>query len=168
MTSATAPQQPAEPTRVVTEGETRIVVTRHFAASPHLLFRAHTEPALIRRWMVGPDGWTMPLCQSDSRPGGSFRFDWSDGKDVSFHATGEYIEVTPQRIVHIERMFLPDPTPDNHVETRFAPHGTGTAMTVTMTLATAEARAAILASGMTDGLEDSYARLETLLGADHA
>lgn len=153
-----------KPTRIALDGDTRIIVTRRFAAPPALVFRAHTEPALIRRWMVGPDGWTMPVCQSDSCPGGSFRFEWSDGKDISFHATGEYLEVTPQRIVHIERMFLPDPTPDNHVETRFDPLGTGTAMTVTMTLATAEARAAILASGMTEGLEDSYARLEGLFG----
>jgi uncharacterized protein YndB with AHSA1/START domain len=163
----TAPED-STPTRVVTAGDTRIVITRRFAAPPALVFRAHTEPALIRRWMVGPDGWTMPVCQSDSRPGGSFRFDWSDGKGTSFHATGEYLEVTPQRIVHIERMFLPDPTPDNHVETRFDAHGTGTAMTVTMTLATADARAAILASGMTEGLDDSYARLETLLGETDA
>jgi uncharacterized protein YndB with AHSA1/START domain len=105
-------------TTVTLDGDTRIVITRRFAAPPALVFRAHTEPALIRHWMVGPDGWTMPLCQSDSRPGGSFRFEWSDGKDVSFFATGEYLEVTPERIVHIERMFLPGPTPDNHVETR--------------------------------------------------
>jgi uncharacterized protein YndB with AHSA1/START domain len=155
-------------TTVTLDGDTRIVITRRFAAPPALVFRAHTEPALIRRWMVGPDGWTMPICQSDSRPGGSFRFEWSDGKDVSFFATGEYLEVTPERIVHIERMFLPGPTPDNHVETRLDPLGTGTALTVTMTLATPEARAAILASGMTEGLEDSYARLEHLSGGDDA
>jgi uncharacterized protein YndB with AHSA1/START domain len=150
-------------TQVALPDDTRITITRRFAAPPALLFRAHTEPALIRRWMVGPDGWTMPVCQSDSRPGGNFRFDWWDGKDTRFHATGEYLEVTPQRITHVERMFLPDPTPDNHVETRFAADGTGTLLTVTMTLASAKDRDAILASGMTEGLEDSYARLETIL-----
>jgi uncharacterized protein YndB with AHSA1/START domain len=150
-------------TTLALDGDRRITITRRFKAPPALLFRAHTEPDLIRRWMVGPDGWTMPLCQSDSRPGGSFRFDWWDGKDTRFHATGEYLEVTPHRILHIERMFLPDPTPDNHVETRFAADGTGTLMTVTMTLASAKDRDAVLASGMTEGLEDSYARLETLL-----
>lgn len=155
-------------TALVTEGDTRIVITRRFMAPPALVFLAHTEPALIQRWMLGPDGWSMPLCQSDSRPGGSFRFEWSDGKGNGFHATGEYVEVTPTRIVHIERMFLPDPTPDNHVETRFDPDGTGTRLTMVMTLPDAESRAAVLASGMEDGLETSYARLETIVGAGDA
>ncbi len=150
-------------TKLTLDGDTRIIVTRHFVAAPDLVFRAHTEAALIRRWMIGPDGWSMPICDCDPRPGGSFRFGWWDGKDARFHATGEYLEVAPQRIVHVERMFLPDPTPDNHVDTRFAPDGHGTHMTLTMTLPTAEARDAVLASGMPDGLENSYARLETIL-----
>lgn len=151
------------PLKLVADGDTRIIVTRHLAAPPALVFRAHTEADLIRRWMLGPDGWTMPVCHSDPRPGGTFRFEWSNGEGHSFHATGEYLEVTPTRIVHVERMFLPDPTPDNYVETRFDPAAGGTLLTMTMTLQTAEDRAAILASGMSDGLEVSYARLETVL-----
>jgi uncharacterized protein YndB with AHSA1/START domain len=151
------------PVQLTLDGDTRIIVTRSFTAPPALVFRAHTEPALIRRWMIGPDGWTMPTCDCAPRPGGSFRFGWTNGTDTSFHATGEYLEVTPGRIVHIERMCLPDPTPDNHVDTRFAPDGTGTRMTMVMTLPSPEARAAVIASGMPDGLEDSYARLETIL-----
>ncbi len=104
-----------------TNGEKGAIVTRQFKAPPAFVFRAHTDPALIRRWMAGPEGWTMPVCHSDARPGGSFGFEWSDGKDVSFHATGAYIEVTPRRIVHVERMFLPDPSPGYHVEARLAP-----------------------------------------------
>jgi uncharacterized protein YndB with AHSA1/START domain len=155
-------------TTLVTDGDTRIIITRRFLAPPALIFRAHTEAELIRRWMLGPDGWTMPHCHSDARPGGTFRFEWSDGKGAGFHATGEYLEVAPTRIVHIERMFLPDPTPDSHVETRFDPDGTGTRLTMVMTLPDAEARAAVLASGMEDGLEVSYARLEQVLGNGHA
>lgn len=151
-------------TRLVTDGDTRIVVTRSFAAPPALVFRAHVEAALISRWMLGPDGWSMPVCQSDPRPGGSFRFEWSNGAGAGFHATGEYLDLSPpDSITHIERMFLPDPTPDSHVVTRFAPSGRGTLLTMTMTLADAEARAALLASGVEYGLEDSYARLETVL-----
>jgi uncharacterized protein YndB with AHSA1/START domain len=60
-------------------------------------------------------------------------------------------------------MFLPDRTPDNHVETTFEPDGTGTLMTMRMTLPDAQTRAAMLATGMEHGMEQSYARLEGLL-----
>ena len=153
---------PIAPTAIALTGDRQITLTRRFAAPPALLLRAHLEPDLIRRWMVGPDGWTMPLCQSDSRPGGSFRFDWWDGKATRFHATGEYIEVTPQRIVHVERMFLPDPTPDNHVETTFTADGAGTRLTVTMRVASPETMEAMVASDMTEGMEVSYARIDAL------
>jgi uncharacterized protein YndB with AHSA1/START domain len=66
------------------------------------------------------------------------------------------------RIVHVERMHLPDPTPDNHVETRFEPDGTGTLLTMRMTLPNAETRAAMLRTGMEHGMEASYARLERM------
>jgi uncharacterized protein YndB with AHSA1/START domain len=157
------------PLTLQTDGETDVVITRIFAAPPEAVFRAHTDPALIRQWMLGPDGWTMPVCINEAWPGGRFRFEWTDGGANSFHATGEYIEVTPHSLIrHVERMFLPDPTPENHVTTLFAPEGTGTRLTMRMSLADADARAAMLASGMEDGLEDSYARLERVVGVPHA
>jgi hypothetical protein len=60
-------------------------------------------------------------------------------------------------------MFLPEPTPDNHIETRFDPDSTGTLMTVRMTLPDAETRAAMLATGMERGMEASYVRLEGMI-----
>ena len=147
-----------------TEGETHVVVTRRFAAKPETVYRAHTEPEIVQKWMLGPDGWTMPVCISDPRPGGKIRFEWSDGNGAGFHLTGEYIELEPfSRIVHVERMHLPDPTPDNHVETRFEQDGAGTLMTMRMTLPDAETRKAMLASGMEHGMEAGYARLEEML-----
>jgi uncharacterized protein YndB with AHSA1/START domain len=146
-----------------TEGDRHVVITRRFAASPEAVFRAHTEPKIIQRWLLGPDGWTMPVCINDARPGGTFRYEWIDGKGGGFHITGEFVEVVPfSRIVHIERMFLPDPTPDNHVETRFDPDGSGTLMTMRMTLPNAATRAAMLSTGMEHGMEASYVRLETM------
>ena len=149
---------------LTTEGDRFVVVTRRFAAPPELVYRAHTEPALIQQWMLGPDGWSMPVCISDAKPGGRIRYEWTDGNAGGFYLTGEYVETVPfSRIVHIERMHLPDPTPDNHVETRFEPDGTGTLMTMRMTLPNAETRAAMLATGMEHGMEASYRRLETVL-----
>lgn len=147
-----------------TEGETHVVVTRRFAASPEAVYRAHTEPALIRKWMLGPDGWTMPVCICEAQPGGKMRFEWTDGNGNGFYLTGECLELEPfSRIVHVERMHLPDPTPDNHVETRFEADGTGTLMTMRMTLPNAETRAAMLATGMEHGMEASYVRLEGVI-----
>jgi uncharacterized protein YndB with AHSA1/START domain len=146
-----------------TEGDTHIIVTRRFAASPEAVYRAHTEPALLQKWLLGPEGWTMPVCVSELRPGGKIRFEWTDGKGRGFHQTGEYLELAPfRRIVHVGRMHLPDPTPDNHVETRFEADGDGTLMTLRMTLPDAATRTAMLASGMEHGMEASYARLERM------
>ncbi len=149
---------------LATEGDTHVVVTRRFAAPPEAVYRAHLEPALLQKWLLGPEGWTMPVCINEARPGGKIRYEWSDGKGGGFFLTGEFVELRPfSRIVHVERMHLPDPTPDNHVETTFAADGTGTLMTMRMTLPDAQTREAMLASGMEHGMEASYVRLEKSL-----
>jgi uncharacterized protein YndB with AHSA1/START domain len=82
-------------------------------------------------------------------------------KGGGFFLTGEYLDLEPfRRIVHVERMHLPDPTPDNHVETTFERDGTGTLMTLRMTLPDADTRAAMLKTGMEHGMEASYVRLD--------
>ena len=149
---------------IKTEGDTHVVVTRRFAASPEAVYRAHTEPGLIQKWLLGPDGWTMPVCINEPRPGGKIRYEWSNGKGGGFSLTGEYLELVPfSRIVHVERMHVPEPTPDNHVETLFEPEAAGTLMTMRMTLPDAETRAAMLATGMERGMEASYVRLEAMI-----
>jgi len=147
-----------------TEGDLHIVVTQRFAAPPEAVYRAHTDPKLLQKWLLGPDGWTMPVCISEARRGGKMRYEWKNENGKGLHLTGEYLELEPyRRIVHVERMFLPDPTPDNHVETTFEADGKGTLMTVRMTVPDAQTRAAMLATGMERGMEASYARLETML-----
>ena len=104
------------------------------------------------------------MCISEARPGGKIRYEWRNGKGGGFHLTGEYLELVPfSRIVHVERMHVPEPTPDNHVETLFEPEAAGTLMTMRMTLPDAETRAAMLATGMERGMEASYVRLEAMI-----
>lgn len=151
---------------LTTEGDTHVVVTRRFAAPPEAVFRAHTDPELIQQWMLGPDGWTMPVCQIEARPGGTIRYEWAGPEGRGFYLTGEILELDPpHRIVHVERMHLPDPTPDNHIETTFTADGDGTLMVARMTLPDAETRKAMLASGMEHGMAASYDRLDRITAA---
>jgi uncharacterized protein YndB with AHSA1/START domain len=150
-----------------TEGDTHLVITRGFAASPEAVYRAHTDPKIVQKWLLGPDGWTMPVCILEAKPGGKFRYEWKhETKPRGFYIAGEFVELTPHsKIVHVERMFLPEPTPENHVETRFEPDGPGTLMTIRMTLPDEATRSAMLSSGMDKGMEDSYVRLEKMISA---
>ena len=149
---------------------TTLTLTRRFAAPPDRVFAAHVEPALIQRWCFGFDGWRMPVCLNDARPGGDLRWEWEGPDGAGFHATGTYEVVEPPeggragRIVHVERMHLPDPTPDNHITTTFAPDGTGTLLTLVMRTATEEDMDAMIATGMTDGMETTYARIDGVVG----
>jgi uncharacterized protein YndB with AHSA1/START domain len=145
-----------------TEGDRYVLVTRRFAAPPQLVYRTHTEAELMKQWMLGPDGWTMPVCILEVKPGGRMRCEWTNGTE-GFYLTGEYVEVDPpRRTVHVERMHLPDPTPDNHVETLFEPDGTGTILRMRMTLPDAATREAMLATGMEVGMAASYDRLQSV------
>jgi uncharacterized protein YndB with AHSA1/START domain len=151
------------------EGDTMIVVRRRFAAPPEQVYRAHMDPALIQQWMLGPEGWTMPVCVHEPVVGGKLRYEWANPDAEGFYLTGEILELAPpHRIVHVERMHLPppmpDPTPDNRIVTTFTADGDGTVMVMRMNLPDEASRAAMLASGMEHGMEDSYTRLDALVG----
>ena len=148
-----------------TEGDKHVLITRRFAAPPEAVYRAHTDPGILQQWLLGPDGWTMPVCIFEGKPGGKIRYEWANAEGQGFFLTGEIVEIeAPRRIVHVERMHLPDPTPDNHVVTTFEADGRGTLMTMRMTLPDAATREAMLATGMDRGMEVSYARLERQSG----
>ena len=140
-------------------GTREIHFTRRFKAPPERVFAAHTDPELIAQWMIGPDGWTMPECISEPHVGGRILFTWAkDGE--SFSLRGEYLELDPpHRIVHTENWGESD-MGHSTITTTFAADGDGTLMALVSEYASAEARAAALATGMTDGMEQSYARLD--------
>lgn len=148
---------------VATDGERHLILTRRFAAAPEFVYRAHLEPELLRQWMTGPEGWSMSECRVDARPGGSMYCAWIHPEEGGFHLTAEFIALAPHhRIEHVERMHLPDPTPDNHIVTTLEADGDGTLLTVRMTLPDAEARQAMLDFGAVEGMEASYARIDGL------
>src|SRR2546429_8530423 len=80
-----------------TEGDTHVVVTRRFAAPPEAVYRAHTDPKLIQKWLLGPEGWTMPVCLNEARPGGKRRYEGWNGKGGGFYLAGGDLELGPYR-----------------------------------------------------------------------
>jgi uncharacterized protein YndB with AHSA1/START domain len=148
---------------VTTPSEREIVMTRVLAAPRTLVFEAFTQPELIKRWLLGPDGWWMPVCDVDLRVGGSFRYEWrSDERDVQFGISGVYREIVrPERLVHIESM---DGQPGRAtITTTFAERDGLTTVTMTNLYDSAEIRDIALESGMDGGVAASYDRLEQVL-----
>ena len=148
-------------------GDHEIVMTRAFSAPQQLVFDAFVEPEIVRQWLLGPDGWSMPVCEIDARPGGRIRYVWKDdGRGREMGMTGEFREVTPPaRLVHVERFDDPWFVGDALVTTEFVEARGQTTVTMTMRLDTREARDGVLESGMETGVAASYDRLERILAA---
>jgi uncharacterized protein YndB with AHSA1/START domain len=145
--------------KVATPTDSTVVVTRVFDAPRRLVFDAHTKPDLIRRWQLGPPGWTMPTCKVDLRVGGEFLYGWAHPDQPGFEIGGTYKEIVPpERIVHTER-FMGSEALCTLVLTE---KGGKTTLTYTMDFGTKEARDGALATGMTGGMEQSYERLDAI------
>lgn len=154
------------PLSVATPTPTSIVVTREFQAPRPLVWDAFTRPDLLRRWMIGPDGWTMSVCEIDFVPGGRFRYVWSKPGAADMGMGGTFVTIDPpERIVHRE-VFDEDWTGgETTVTTTFDQRAGVTVMTLSVEYATTAARDGALAVGMTTGMEMSYARLDGILAA---
>jgi uncharacterized protein YndB with AHSA1/START domain len=144
--------------------DTRVRVARVIRGSVEQVWRAHNDAALMKRWLLGPDGWSMPVCEIATAVGDSYRYEWQrDGGDERFGFTGELLEsVEPYRSVTTEAMIGTDYPPTLNELTLAQVEG-GTLLSIVITYANAEQRDAVLATGMTDGMETSYQRLEGLL-----
>lgn len=141
--------------------ETQVRVSRVIRGSVEQVWRAHQEPALMRRWLLGPDGWWMPVCEVATEVGGSYRYEWETEDGLQrFGFEGELLEsMPPYRSVTTERMIgMEGPSTTN--EMTLTPYGAGTLLSLVITYPNAEVRDTVLGTGMTDGMERSYARLE--------
>lgn len=144
-------------------GDCELRITRRFAAPRDRVFAAHTEPALIRQWLLGPGGWTMPVCEVDLQPGGQFRYVWRKGR-TEMGLSGTFLEiVAPERLVHSERWDDNWTAGEAVVTTTFETSSGGTLLTLHVRYASAASRATALATGMTDGMSETYDRLAHLL-----
>jgi uncharacterized protein YndB with AHSA1/START domain len=144
--------------KVTTTAEREVQFVRDFNAPARLVFDAHTKPELMKRWLLGPAGWTMPVCEVDLRVGGGYRCVWSHPDHSPFEITGVYQEiVAPRRIVNRESFNGEDPALCTLV---LAEQNGVTTMTFTMAFVSRQARDAALQTGMATGMEQSYQRLD--------
>jgi uncharacterized protein YndB with AHSA1/START domain/effector-binding domain-containing protein len=154
---------------IASRGELEILMTRVFDAPRALVFDAFTRPELVRRWLLGPEGWTMPVCSIELRVGGGYRYEWRNENDgTTMGVRGVYREIErPSRLVHTER-FDESWYPGECVVTIVFEEKDGrTKATMTLHYASAEARDGVRKSGMERGVSVSYDRLSDILDEPH-
>ncbi|MCA9671789.1 MAG: VOC family protein [Myxococcales bacterium] len=160
----------AQPAQVSLPSDSAVQVTRSFNAPRELVWRAYTSPALLQRWLLGPPGWALVVCEMDMRVGGSYRWRWrseADGKSFGFD--GELREVTrPSRMVHTQRYVAGDIGGDMGdgeaiVTVELREEAGITTVVTTIDFGSQQARDAAMSTGMTDGMEQSYQLLDGAL-----
>ncbi len=156
-----------ETVKLTTPSDREIAMTRVFDAPRKLVFDAHTKPDLVRQWLLGPPGWSMPVCEMDVRVGGKYRWVWRHDRDgTTMGMGGAYREIVkPERLVVTERFdeaWYPGEAFNTLV---LVEQGGRTTLTQTMRYESREARDAVLKSGMESGVKASYDRLADLLAS---
>lgn len=153
---------------VTTPSDREIVITRVFNAPRHLVYEACTRPELLKRWLFGPPGWSLDVCDLDLRPGGGLRMEWRGSDGAEMGLSGVYHEVVPpQRIVHTE-LFDEDWTGGETLVTWALTEEQGrTTLAMTVLYSSGEARDGALQTPMAEGMGMGYDRLEEVLESLH-
>lgn len=150
--------------KITTPSDREVAITRELDAPRQLVFDAFTKPELIRRWLLGPEGWTMTVCDVDLRPGGAYRYVWRKGENIQMGMGGVFLEVTPpEKIVSTEKFDDPWYTGEATGTVRFVERDGKTTVTTTMLYESKAARDQVLASPMEEGMAVGYDRLAALL-----
>jgi uncharacterized protein YndB with AHSA1/START domain len=149
-----------------TPSDREIAMSRTFDAPRALVWDAHTRPEHVREWLLGPPGWTMPVCEIDLRVGGAYRYVWRDAAGAEMGMGGVYQEVAaPARLVATERFDEPWYAGDAVDTLVLVEEGGRTTLTQTVRYASREVRDLVLASPMRDGVAASFERLAEYLAA---
>jgi uncharacterized protein YndB with AHSA1/START domain len=148
--------------------DTHVRITRLIEGPIDLVWRAHHEPELLKQWMLGPDGWRLDVCEVDPSVGGRYRYEWEPGEGVEgerFGFDGEtLLSEAPRRAVTTEHMTGTD-YPSTLNDLNLEEEDGATLITLLIEYPDKETRDIVLATGMTDGMEASYARLEGVLAS---
>jgi uncharacterized protein YndB with AHSA1/START domain len=149
-------------TTFTTPNDREVVITRAVDAPRRLVFAAWTDPRHIPQWLLGPEGWTMPTCEMDLRPGGAWRYVWRNADGAEMEMSGIVREVRPpERLVTTERWGPEWPEAVNTL--LLTESGGKTTITLTITYVSKAARDAALETGMADGVEQSFVRLDRIV-----
>lgn len=149
---------------IAAKSDREITMTRRFAAPVALVFEAWTTPALLRRWLLGPPGWTMPVCEVDFRVGGAYRYEWRNEQGQTMGVGGVYREIdAPHRFVATERFDEAWYPGESLITITFAEKDGETEMTTTMRYESTAARDGVLKSPMEGGVKQSYDRLAAIV-----
>ena len=152
-----------------TPSDREIAMTRVFDAPREMVFEAFTKPELVSRWLTGPQGWTMPICEIDLRVGGNYRYGWRhvDGKTMGAYGTFKEI-VPPGRLVASEQFDDPWYPGEAISTTTFVEEGGRTKVTLTVQYDSKETRDGVQKSGMERGVSYSFDQLEKVLESQPA
>jgi uncharacterized protein YndB with AHSA1/START domain len=153
-----------ETLKLTTPTDRDAVITRVVDAPRGMVFDAYTKPELLRRWMLGPPGWTMPVCEIDLRVGGTYRYEWRSAEGETMGMGGRLTEVVRPSRLAATQVFDQDWTSgETIVSTDIVEKNGKSTITTTIRFASREARDAALQTGMTTGMEAGFERLEELL-----
>jgi uncharacterized protein YndB with AHSA1/START domain len=152
-------------TSYTTPSDREVLLTRVVSAPRRLVFAAWTEPRHLQRWLTGPEGWTMPVCEIDLRPGGRWRYVYRKASGKEMTLTGSVLEVAPpERLVTTESW---GPEWPETVNTLVLTESEGrTTIALTITYVSKEARDAALATGAMDGMNRAFELLDELLESE--
>ena len=146
--------------QVSTPSDREIRMTRLFDAPRHLVFEAMSRPEHISRWWgcLG-EGYSVPVCEVDLRPGGAWRFVNRHPKgEAEFY--GEYREIVPPERVVFTEIFAPFPDAGSLVTALLTEENGKTRLTVIAEYPSLEVRDTVINTGMAKGAAASYDRLE--------
>ena len=151
--------------KVTARGDREIVMTRAFDAPRTMVFDAFTKPELVKRWLLGPGGWSMPVCEIDLRVGGAYRYVWrNDSNGSEMGLGGVYREIAvPERVIATEKFDQAWYQGEAVGTLVLIEQGGKTTVTQTMLYESPETRNTVLKSGMEKGVNVSYDRLAELL-----
>ena len=149
----------------VTTTDREIAMTRVFDAPRRLVFDALTQPELVKRWLLGPDGWSMPVCEIHLKVGGAYRYVWRRDKDGSEMGMGGVFReiVQPELLIATEKFDEAWYPGEALTITVLVEQDGKTTLTTTVRYESREARDGVLKSGMETGVARSYDRLEEML-----